>query len=145
MKRLSPWRPPYRDDLYEIWIEVMYLPPQGDLRAKELYLKARDLAALTKEPLSDLVWALATFHTYSLSSAGATPQSNASQCATARLRRAALKATASSAASDRTVSGPYQGLQPDKDQESFASQERSPQRHSPKKRQQPALLKWGLR
>jgi hypothetical protein len=58
---LSRWRPPYRDDLHEIWLEVMRLPPKGDLRAKELYLKARALALVTKENLSELVWALATF------------------------------------------------------------------------------------
>ena len=120
---LPRWRPPYRDDFYQIWLEVMKIPPKGDLRAKELYLKSRTLALVTKENLSELVWSFATFHTYSLSSAGASPQSNASQCATARLRRAALKATASSAASDRTVSGPYQGLQPDKDQEHFSERE----------------------
>jgi hypothetical protein len=61
MKKLPRWRPPYRYDIYEIWSEVMSLPAVGDLRAQELYLKARDLAILTKESLSELIWALATF------------------------------------------------------------------------------------
>jgi hypothetical protein len=58
---LPLWRPPYRADLYEIWLQVMALPPLRDTRAQALYLKARDLAALTKEPLPKLVWSLATF------------------------------------------------------------------------------------
>ncbi len=61
---LPPFQPPWRYDLYQALFSALLIHPlaeRGEGRAKELYRQAVLIAEHTKEPVSDLVWALATF------------------------------------------------------------------------------------